>query len=153
MNTCDDCGLQDTPDEYWSQLDVKPKGISVTLNLCPFCTEKRRPKEPVPKPDPSYEDCRTEYQVTGWLLWASGYATDVHFPSRRSVVVTIKKCDEDRWRVMEIFEDTQEGKRQLNSVLVYIANNYHSQIHECKDHGFDDIACVRWVSRNIFERG
>jgi hypothetical protein len=51
---------------------------------------------------------------------------------------------------MEIFEDTEEGKRQLASVITYLTNNYHSQIQECKEHGFSDIGCVRWISENIF---
>lgn len=128
ITQCDDCGFS-TPYEPngWSNFYVKPKGIPVTLDMCPKCTEKRRPK-PEPVHVPKLEDCLTPYQVTGYLLWCSGHLIDVHLPTKRSAIVTVKECD--TWHVMDIYEDTPTGKAQLLAVVDYLANMHAKQWEE-----------------------
>lgn len=150
MITCDDCGKEAEVTRGWSELQVKPKGIFVTLNLCCRCTEKREPQEPDPDPEPKIQETRTPYQVTGYLLWASDYAADVHFPTRRTSIVTFKKTKDDRTRVMQIFEDTEEGKRQLTAVVDFLSDVYRQLWRDSTDHGLNHVERVKWCSEHLF---
>ena len=148
---CDDCGLtiSVTEQSEWSQLNVKPKGIHVVLNLCGGCTRKRDPKPKV-VPVPKLGDCLTPYQVTGFLLWCSGYLIDVHLPTKRSAVVTVKVCD--AWHVMDIYEDTISGKAQLYSVIEYLKESEWGHVWDISSEMSSPAARVAHCSNWIYNK-
>jgi hypothetical protein len=118
--------------EAWSELHVKPKGVKVVLDLCPDCTKARLPQPPEIELDPALEDCKNALQVAAFLLWEFKSVDEIYLPTRRTGIVTTK-INGDRWRVLEIYEDTDRGNWQLSNAITHLSNSYSHYWNESYD--------------------
>ena len=152
--TCDSCGRETYVDNDgdWGALTVKPKGVTVVLDLCGKCVEARAPKPQPPAPLPTLEDCLNSLQVAAFLLWECGAVDDIFLPKRRSAY-TLTKNSDDNWRVMEIYEDTALGDYQLNCVKNLLASHYRDMWNDSiVVYGYEDkMACVKYCCQQLLD--